>query len=130
MSRILPALAILFLVGCAASAPPANQAAGSTASYITTQRSDAAKLRENISGAQTRRAAARLQTEIDALEEEIRALEARLADVEKRIANVEGRQYVPTQTYSGSGTGTVHTGPRGGQYTISPSGNKVYQKRR
>lgn len=129
MSRLLSALAIFLVVGCATPPPAAYPAAASNnAAYIAIQRSDAAKLRENISNAQTRRSLARLQAEIDALEEEIEALEERLADVEKRIATAEGRQYVPAAPPSGSGA--VHTGPRGGRYTISPSGNKVYKKRR
>lgn len=130
MSRLLPALALLLVfAGCAAPPPTAFPLPSSgNATYIAAQKSDATKLRENISQARARRSDVKLQSEIDALEEEIRALEERLAEVEKRIAAAEGTQYVPAAASSGSGT--VYTGPRGGRYTISPSGNKVYQKRR
>lgn len=33
-------------------------------------------------------------------------------------------------SYGGYSSGTVHTGPRGGRYTITPSGNKNYLPRR
>lgn len=40
----------------------------------------------------------------------------------------------PSQSYRSSRTGpgdrTVHTGPRGGRYTITPSGNKNYIPRK
>jgi hypothetical protein len=73
-------------------------------------------------------AAAKLQEEIDRLADEVEALEKRLEEVEKRIAEAEGRMYEPTSSVGGSGT--VYTGPRGGRYTISPSGKKVYQRRK
>lgn len=130
MKAIAPAFLTLILVGCAAGPAGSPYAAPPTAAaYLATQRGDALKLREHLAAARERRNVATLQEDLSKLEEEIQALEARLTEVEKRIAQGEGRSYEPPAT-SSSGAGPVYTGPRGGRYTISPSGKKVYQKRR
>ena len=87
--------------------------------------SDAQALRSNIVKQRATLKLATLQSEIDALEAEITALEARLVEVNRKITTTELRPDTPSQ----AGGGTVHTGPRGGRYTISPSGKKVYKKR-
>lgn len=63
---------------------------------------------------------------------EIARLEDEIADLEQRIAELERQLAQPTATTTSGGysPGPVYTGPRGGKYTISPSGKKQYIKRK
>jgi len=65
---------------------------------------------------------------IEELTEELRKAEEELrkAEEEMRVAKAENET---AKNSDASSSGAVHTGPRGGKYTISPSGKKVYKKR-
>lgn len=130
MKAIAATLLVLILVGCVAPPPATPYAApAASATYIASQRSDALKLHDHLAAARDRRKVATVQDEVAKLDDEIESLEARLIEVERRISQAEASSYAPAAT-SSSGTGPVYTGRRGGRYTISPSGKKVYQKRR
>ena len=70
------------------------------------------------------------QDEIDRLKKEIEDLEARIAELEQQDRELKTTPNA-VNPYGMPGTGgAVHTGPRGGRYTISPSGKKQYLRRR
>lgn len=64
-----------------------------------------------------------LQHQLEKLEEDLRQLEIDIATAQQRVDNLK-----PTSSLSSS-SDTVHTGPRGGRYVITPSGKKRYLKR-
>lgn len=77
------------------------------------------------------RAAAAAKDDIARLEAEIALLERRLAELEQRIVEEERTAARPDPSGAAySGSGAVYTGPRGGKYTISPSGNKQYIRKK
>lgn len=72
---------------------------------------------------------AKTQEELEAAKKEIEELTEELRKAEEELKAAEDKKDINKTTYS-SGAGVVHTGSRGGQYTISSSGKKVYKKRR
>lgn len=124
-------LVVLSLVGCATPDPyirPSYETTSSQAEQRALLQTDAQALRSNLYKRRAELKVAKLQSEIDQLKDEIAALEIRLADVERKIAASESA--VPSAATGYTGSGAVHTGPRGGRYTIGPSGNKNYIRRK
>lgn len=68
------------------------------------------------------------QEELEAAKREIDELTEELRKAEEGLKAAEAKRDMNNNANS-SGSNQVHTGPRGGQYTISPSGKKVYKKR-
>ncbi|MDD2711330.1 MAG: hypothetical protein PHU77_00280 [Simplicispira sp.] len=121
-------IAIAALIGCAAPAPytaPTSDLQKSV--YIS--RADATNVRNLLIERRRTLATASTSADIDSFKKEVAELEARLAALEKSIAEQE-LAISRSTTYTPGGTGTVHTGPRGGRYTITPSGNKSYIRRK
>lgn len=73
---------------------------------------------------------AKTQEELEAAKKEIEELTEELRKAEEELKAAEDKKDINHKNSYSSGAGEVHTGPRGGQYTISPSGKKVYKKRR
>lgn len=121
-------IAIAALIGCAAPAPytaPTHDLQNS----VYTSRTDAANLRNSLAERRKTLAAASATEDIERLRKEVTELEVRLAALERSITEQElaiSRSTIPTP----SGAGTVYTGPRGGRYTITPSGKKSYIRRK
>lgn len=126
----LSALALAILAGCAAGprqqpatfAPSAGASATASSGWAT--ETDTQRVRAALANRRDRLKLQLLQEELDALRKEIAELEARLEVLEKRDSE---QTATPSPTYTPSGA--THVGPRGGVYTISPSGKKVYKKR-
>lgn len=134
MKRILATSLLALLVGCAAPVSTVTSYSSDQPGQ-TARRSDASELRTKLNGLYEQRKLASLQAEMDRLDKEIAELKARLDALEAAIAEAETRQVTtPAVAPSGSGyragSGPVYTGPRGGQYTITPSGNKSYIRRK
>lgn len=114
----------LLVAGCAAPpATPYTYQPAPVRSDVAVKKSEAASIRQSVGRKRAEQQEAKLQDEIERLEAEIDALEDRAEALEKEVAAAEGRSYVAPSR-------TVYTGPRGGRYTISPSGKKVYQRRK
>lgn len=122
--RFLIAAILLALAGCAAPPPVPYGQAGNQLIY--SQRDDLQKVRKEIDARKKKLETAKLKEEIEQLNKEIADLNNQMAALEKRIADAEKAQANTAYTAPSSG---VQVGPRGGVYTISPSGNKVYKKR-
>ena len=122
--------AMAALVGC--STAPVSYTTSSRDlqnSSIYTVRSDATNARTKLAERRKMLAAASAADDIELLKREIVELETRLASLEKSIAEQESAISRPS-TYTPTGSGTVYTGSRGGRYTITPSGNKSYTRRK
>lgn len=112
--------------GCATPYSPSSYLPQSTARYSL--QTDAQALRYNLSQRRKELAQTAQQAEAQQLREEIEALELRLLEVERQLAN-DVSNVAPSGTgYTGSGP--IYTGPRGGRYTIGPSGRKNYIRRK
>ena len=78
----------------------------------------------------------KLAQEIGEANAQIVALRARVGEGAATLSPAVAEETPPKTSTRDSATGTtssgrtVHTGPRGGQYTISPSGNKQYIRRK
>jgi len=129
MKTFLSLAFTLLLMGCAS--PPSPVSYGIVSAPVAHSRqSDAVELRGRLTSKRADLSKAQTQKEIDELKAEIAALELRLSELEKAMEASNTQTTAPTYGGSrGSGSGTVHTGPRGGRYTITPSGNKSYKKR-
>lgn len=68
------------------------------------------------------------QEELEAAKKEIEELTEELRKAEEELKAAEDEKDINKNSYS-SWAGQVQTGPRGGQYTYSKSGKKVYKKR-
>ena len=137
MKQLALVIAAALLTACAAPPPAAPWDGPASASF----KELATGVRAKISYLREQREHATLQEEIARLEREIEELEARLIALEQEDAAAEQARAaiaasVPTgagvgQSSRGSlGTGPVYTGPRGGRYTITPSGKKSYIRRK
>lgn len=122
--KFLIVATLLALAGCAAPPPVTYGHAGNQAIY--SQRDDLQKVRKEIDARKKKLETAKLKEEIEQLNKEIADLNKQMAALEKRIADAEKAQATPAYAAPSS---AVHVGPRGGIYTISPSGNKVYKKK-
>lgn len=71
---------------------------------------------------------AKTHEELEAAKKEIEELTEELLKAEEELKAAEVKKDIINKG-SNTGFGGVQTGPRGGKYTISPSGKKVYQKR-
>lgn len=121
---------ITISAGCAT---PPTQPAGYTPA-TTNYQGNTASYKNSLETLKRRKQEAELRKELaktqEELEEAKRDIEELRKELEKIEAEIKAEEAKKTNTYTpSSGSGTVYTGPRGGQYTISPSGKKVYKKR-
>lgn len=135
MKRCLCLMLVLIVGGCAK--PHALHSSSSEYTKATTElyiaqskRNTAQKEKLHI---QQRLALARLEGEIEDLRLRLEEIENRITQLEIEIASALERRerYKPSaSSYRNTiSSDTVHIGPRGGRYVITPSGKKRYLPR-
>jgi len=122
--KFLVAVFLITLAGCATQPPPTAIQVGNET--ILSQRNEMQKLSRELENRKKKLEAAKLKEEIEQLNKEIAELNAEMDALEKRILAAEMAQTRPI--YSAPSGGTT-VGPRGGEYTWSKSGKKVYKKK-
>lgn len=118
--------ALATLVACAPAHPPAYTPYSPAPAALSAPPAGLTQSRSALLEKKQRLEVARQQEEIDQLNKEIQELEARIAELERQA---EPSKSAETRTPTGA-NGAVRTGPRGGRYTISPSGKKQYIRRK
>lgn len=137
MRAILIAVAALLLSGCVTN--PAQQAAHEEAlgALAKARTREVDLIAENLA----------LKHQVEKLAQEVGEAQARITSLTAQLEAAAATRDVeraapavrPTSSSkpaavdtpsSSRGSGEIHTGPRGGQYRITPSGNKSYIRRR
>lgn len=132
-ARVLVLAGSLLLAACAA--PPmrdgyTNSAARASAAAVTeARRADKERNSRAIAEREERLARTTDQAEIERLRAEIAALAARVAAIEDEERTAGSSAPASSSASAPASSGATYVGPRGGVYTISPSGRKVYKKR-
>ena len=137
---ILSLAAVLVLAGCANRQPPPRAIAPTVSSAPARDwritESDLKMSRMQRKMLQDRLGVTRSPDEGASIREELARLDARIDELEGELAGrpaVDSTATTPPSVGTGSGyygSSPVYTGPRGGRYTITPSGKKSYIKRK
>lgn len=133
---ILAGVAAWLLAGCAAPPPPQPvylpESAYVQSGERTRTSADLDMTQRQMKLLQDRLGVTWSPTEGATIRAEIERLKARVDELELALAGMPAveRSNATTQPASSYGASPVYTGPRGGRYTISPSGNKQYIRRR
>lgn len=104
-----------------------------TTPSMTVARSDLDVSRKQLKGLEDRLGRTSSPAEGEVLRGEIEALKKRIEELEEQIGQAPSQvspaayQVTPARSY---GASPVYTGPRGGRYTIGPSGKKSYIRRK
>ncbi len=137
--KTIPVLLIAFASlagGCAAPVSRTSyytpEPAAAAGPSVTVLRADLDVSRKQLQGLQDRLGRTYSPTEGEILRAEIDALKKRIEELEAQLAQEPSQispsyQATPGRNY---GTSPVYTGPRGGRYTITPSGKKSYIRRK
>jgi TolA-binding protein len=124
MRVLFVAAVVLSLAGCAA---PYGIQPRPSESYVSssTYKASLANARSERDARRRQLSESKLQDEIDRLNKEIRELELRISELEWQVEDAERKERAAATSSSPSSSGCF-TGPRGGRYTITPSGKKNY----